>query len=229
MKLQAGDALGFWAGQAYSSVEGLQLYLQTLEKFIESERSAEIHALEKHAGELPDNARSDFWAWNYPVHWDDIFATQLRCSFLVTLVSLVESHVSVVASEARGVARAPLSPRELQGEHLERHRKYFEKILGFQLPGSSLWSDMHDLSELRNRVVHAQNSAHAEDPKKQARLLQLAKNFPGISVENSSFQFSAEFPLAAINRVKLFLSEAYGEAGRLVKGSNQLQDKGGKG
>lgn len=218
MKIESShETLGFWSNQAHSAIQGLKLYIGTLEDFIEAEKNAEIKAIVENAGEISNEGQSEFWAWHYPVHWEEIFATQLRSSFLVTLISLVESHISTVANEARAIARASLAPRELQGEHLERHRRYFEKVLAFDAPKSDLWNDMHDLGELRNRIVHAQSSAHSEDPKKQKRYIQLSKKFPGISVHYSVFQFSAQFPPVALERAEMFLTALYKEARRLIK------------
>ena len=222
-----GEMLGFWSSQAHSSLEGLEFYLRTLEAFISSEKRNEITELEEAAGRLTEEQQSEFWAWHYPVHWEEIFATQLRSSFLVTLVSLVESHLSTVAKEAKGIARVPLGPREIQGDHIERHHKYLEKVLAFQSPSNSLWSDICDLSEVRNRIVHAQSSVFAENPKQRDRLEHLAKKLPGVSIEYSVYQFGEAFPVFALGRVREFVSELYREAGSLLKRSVYWQKLGG--
>src|SRR6185436_4007495 len=83
--------------EATDAITGLKFYLETLESFIEGEREREISRLSKHVEHLSSDDQGEFWAWHYPVHWDEIFANQLRSSFIVTLMSLAESHLGMVA------------------------------------------------------------------------------------------------------------------------------------
>lgn len=59
---------------AVDTLQRLDFYLRTLEQFIERERSQEISDLKRHADQLPEGRQGNFWAWHYPVHWDEIFA-----------------------------------------------------------------------------------------------------------------------------------------------------------
>lgn len=213
------NMLGFWSDQAHSALEGLRMYLSTIETFIESEKRSEIDSLSMRAEQLPDSAKEEFWAWHYPVHWDDIFATQLRSSFLVTLMSLVESHVSTVAKESHGKAQVAIGPRDLHGCHLERHRKYFDKVLSFQTPTAEQWNSICGLSDIRNQIVHAQSLAWSPNDKTRSRLERLARQLPGVSVDYSVFQFDTAFPQHALDQVASFIQCLYLEAGRLLQRS----------
>ena len=71
-----------------------EFYLKTIEEFIATKRAAEIAVLQTEAGLLSPARRPDYWAWHYPVHWEDVFEAQLRSAFVVTLASFVEDYLS---------------------------------------------------------------------------------------------------------------------------------------
>jgi hypothetical protein len=102
-----------YRNEALETLNGLKFYLRTLEEFIDREREQEISGLKPHAEQWEAVHQEDFWAWHYHVHWDEIFASQLRSSFVVALMSLTESHVGMVAEQACEIVGAPLSRRDL--------------------------------------------------------------------------------------------------------------------
>src|ERR1051325_10307360 len=116
--------------EATEAVSGLRFYLETLESFIEGEREKEISALSKHVEHLASDDQGEFWAWHYPVDWDEIFASQLRSSFVVTVMSLAESHLAMVAEQAAEIASTPLKSGDLRGSSIDRHRKFLESLVG---------------------------------------------------------------------------------------------------
>jgi len=164
---------------ASRALEGLNFYLKTLEGFIESERGQEIAALKQDADALPNHARADFWAWHYPVHWDEIFASQLRSSFVVTVISLAESNVGVVSEEACEIAGTPLKAGDLRGGLFERHRKCLEALAGFTGPDAKTWEAVLGVRDIRNCIVHA-NSRIMESTAPD-RLKALVGKLPGIT------------------------------------------------
>jgi hypothetical protein len=106
-KYRCSEILRLFKGDAVHSLHGLEFYLHTLEQFIEGECRQEISDLKRYADQLPEDRQGEFWAWHYPAHWDEIFASQLRSSFVVALVSLAESHVGMVAEQACEIAGTP--------------------------------------------------------------------------------------------------------------------------
>ncbi len=97
------EVLPLFRSDADETLKGLRFYLDTLEKFIDDEKSNEISRLKRHADGLSPDKQGEFWAWHYPVHWDEIFASQLRSSFVLTLMSLAESHVGMITEQRDGV------------------------------------------------------------------------------------------------------------------------------
>src|SRR5215212_8108902 len=103
------QVLPMFSNEALETLKGPKFYLDTLEGFIEGERAQEISELEKHAEQWEAVHEEDFWAWHYPVHWDEIFANQLRSSFVITLMSLAESHVGMVAEQAYAIVGSSIT------------------------------------------------------------------------------------------------------------------------
>jgi hypothetical protein len=77
-KYRREHVLPLYRSEANRTIEGLKFYLETLESFIETEREREISNLQKKVEHLSEDDQGEFWAWRYPIHWDDIFATHLR-------------------------------------------------------------------------------------------------------------------------------------------------------
>jgi hypothetical protein len=200
---------------ASRAIEGLEFYLKTLEGFIDAERREEVAVLKQEADALTKDAQADFWAWHYPVHWDEIFASQLRSSFVVTMVSLAESNLGLVAHEAGKIAGAPLKAADLRGGFLERHRRYLESLAGFARPDPETWEAIVGVRDIRNCIVHANSrirKANAPD-----RLKELVRTLPGITSQYDVIELTAEFPVYALSTVRKFLDLLYGEAAELCQ------------
>lgn len=110
-------------------INRFRYYLETLEKYISAEEDQEIQSLSAQAAKVPETRRGEFWAWNYPVHWDEIFRTNLRSSFLISflisLLSFFEVHLARACENVKITARVPISFSELQGSLLERARLFW--------------------------------------------------------------------------------------------------------
>ncbi|HJX65527.1 MAG TPA: hypothetical protein VJ860_16425 [Polyangia bacterium] len=215
LEYRCDHLLPLLSGEVSKTFEGLEFYLKTLEEFITSEREKEIAALKQDADALPKERQGDFWAWHYPVHWDEIFASQLRSSFVVTVISLAESHLGVVSEQACEIAGAPLRAGDLRGGFFERHRKCLESLAGFTRPDASAWESVLGVRDIRNCIVHA-NSRIRESPAAD-RLKVLVAKLPGITSQYDVIQLSPEFPVHALSTVCSFVDALYDEAGALCK------------
>jgi hypothetical protein len=202
-------------GDADRTLEGLGFYLKTLEEFIARERAEEIAALKQDADALPKDTQGDFWAWHYPVHWDEIFASQLRSSFVVTVISLAESHLGMMSENACKIAGAPLKADDLRGGPFERNRKCLEALAGFTRPDARAWEAILAVRDIRNCIVHA-NSRIGESSKPD-RLRGLVGKLPGITMAHDVVELSSEFPIHALATVRSFLGALYDEAGALCE------------
>ena len=121
---RCNHTLPLFRSEATATLERLKFYLETLEAFIDSELEKEMSNLKRQAEHIPDEDKGEFWAWHYPVHWEHIFASQLRASFVVTLMSLAESHLGMVAKQVSEIASTSVKSADLRGSLFERHLKF---------------------------------------------------------------------------------------------------------
>lgn len=196
--------------EAQGTVTELKFYLETLESFIEAEREKEIPALTKEVDHLSSDDQGEFWAWHYPVHWDDIFASQIRSSFIVTLMSLAEAHLGMVAEQACHIASTPLKPRDLRGSAFERDRRFLESLAGFNRPAEESWDSLYEVREIRNCIVHANGTIYRSHNEK--RLKALVTKRPGLNAGYGVIGLASEFPQHCLTVVQNFLTELYEEA-----------------
>jgi hypothetical protein len=201
--------------EALETLKGLEFYLKTLEEFIDRERTQEISELEKHADQWESVHQEDFWAWHYPVHWDQIFASQLRSSFVVTLMSLAESHVGMVVEQACAIVGSPISRNDLHHSPFEQHRKRLQKRAGFTRPDAKSWDSLYDIRAIRNCIVHANSRIY--DAKNPKRLHSLIPTLPGISASHEVIELSPNFPTHSLKTVEGFLTALYEEASALCQ------------
>jgi hypothetical protein len=224
---RCSDVVPLFRYDALESLQGLEFYLRTIEEFIESERSKEVRDLQRHADWLPADKVGEYWAWHYPVQWDEIFASQLRSSFVVTLVSLIESQVGMVAQQACEIAATPLKRGDLRGGLLERHRKCLESLAGFARPEESKWSAVYEVRDVRNCIVHA--NSRLWDARNPARLRTLASKLPGLSAPSDVLELSEEFPAHVIATSKEFINALYDEVEALCERTITRRRKGSRG
>lgn len=210
VKYRCDFILPLFRNEALETLNGLKFYLRTLEEFIDREREQEISGLKRHAEQLSQDRQGEFWAWHYPVHWDQIFASQLRSSFVVTLMSLTESHVGMVAEQACEIFGVPLSRRELHRSTFEQRREQLEKRAGFTRPADKSWETLHKVRAIRNCIVHAGSRIY--DDSNPERLRSLIPTLPGISAQHDVIELSPEFPMHSLKTIEGFLTELYEEA-----------------
>lgn len=214
-KYRCEFVLPLFRNEAIETLKGLRFYLETLEEFIDRERTQEISGLKQHIEQWPQDHQEEFWAWHYPVHWDQIFASQLRSSFVVTLMSLAESHVGMVVEQSCAIAGSPISRDDLHHSPFEQHRKRLQKQAGFIRPDAKSWDSLYDIRAIRNCIVHANSRIY--DTKNPKRLHSLIPMLPGISALNEVIELSPEFPMHSLKTVEGFITDLYEEASALCQ------------
>jgi hypothetical protein len=169
----------------------LKFYLETFEHFISQQESSEIVALEADSAHLNEEDKSEFWSWYYPVHWDEIFRTNLRSSFLISLMSLTESHLTEVCRDVAIIARTPITISDLRGSLLEKARLFLERFASFKQPTPDLWSRMFRIYDIRNVFVH--NGGYLPASNHEARVRHFIRASSGVAETNGSLTLKKEF------------------------------------
>jgi hypothetical protein len=181
-------------------IDELRLFRGTLEKFIEEEEAGEIAALAKHAE--PDDG--EFWAAHYPYQWQQIIGSQLRKSFVVSLVSLAEFHIGLLCRDVATVTEAKITPDDLKGPLFIRARKFLETFAQFEAPSQAEWEFIGDLYSLRNSIVH--NAALVDVDRNSARIEAFMRKAPGLSVPSAGMlKMENSFCVFAFEGVNSFL------------------------
>lgn len=182
------------------NLEELHLFLGSLEGFIEQEEKREVAALEKYAR---DND-GEFWAEHYPYQWQQIIGSQLRKSFVVSLMSLAEFHLGILCRDVATITEAKITHEDLKGSMFTRARKFLEHFAGFVSPSQSDWERISDLYALRNSIVH--NAALVDIDKNSSRLEAFMQRAPGISIPSAGMlEMKKEFCVFALDRVEAFI------------------------
>lgn len=205
------ESIVFLRDQATGAISDLRLYLTTLERLIDQEESRDVSKLKEEACELPQERQADFWEWHYPTHWAEIFATQLRCSVIVSALSIAEWHLDMIGWKALRLVDAPLKPTDLRGGFLDRSRRCLQVFAGFQRPTSEMWSHLQAIADIRNCIVHHRGWLLQAGEKDRKRIEQIIGSLPGVTVEIGLLQLGNEFPSWALDRVEEFTVSLYDE------------------
>ncbi len=180
--------------------DGLRLFLNTLENFIEQEEKREVATLEKYA--KPDDG--EFWSQHYPYQWQQIIGSQLRNSFIVSLISLCEFHIGVLCRDVVTLTNAKITHEDLKGGFFVRARKFLETFAVFTSPSQVDWERISDLYVLRNSIVH--NAALVDSGRNSDRLQAFIERTPGISNPSAGvLEIQKEFCAYALERVENFM------------------------
>jgi hypothetical protein len=172
-------------------ISRLRFYLNTLEEFISTEEKVEIDQLERRTQSLSDEQRGEFWSWNYPVYWDEIFRDILRSSFLISLVSFTEKWLNMICHNTAIIVSSKITSSDLKGSVLERSRKFLEIFGGFMEPVKDKWDLIAHIYDVRNVFVH--NGGSILQYRDQKRLSRFIENQPGLSLSNDFINIKGEF------------------------------------
>lgn len=133
----------------------------------------------------------------------------------MTLMSLAESHVGMIAEQACTIVGAPLSQHDLHRGTFEQRRKQLKKRAGFTRPDAKSWKSLYEIRAIRNCIVHANSRIY--DDHNPKRLRSLIPTLPGISAPYEVIELSPEFPMHGLKTVEGFLTELYEEASALCQ------------
>lgn len=208
-----GGAKGLSGLGHAEEIKRFKFYLDTFEDFISRQESEEIASLEADAAHLSEEGHSEFWSWYYPVHWDEIFRTNLRSSFLVSLVSLIESQLTEVSRDVTVIARTPIQVTDLKGSLLERTRLFLERFGSFHEPSAEVWEKLSQIYDVRNVFVHHAGFLPAYNHKERTR--QFIQNSNVLSETNGSLNLKREFCIYALDVGHEFLDAIASELSAL--------------
>lgn len=184
---------------AKENLQELRLFLDTLEDFIEKQEKREVEAL------APLAKGGDFWVENHPYQWQDIIGSQLRQSFVVSLISATEFHLGHLCKDTATIVQSPILHEDLKGNLLAQAQKFLVNFGRFSAPVERTWELVGDIYTLRNAIVH--NASMIDGTRQKNRLVALIQRAPGISISGGFLEIKREFCIYAHELAESFFQE----------------------
>ena len=177
-------------------------FIETMEQFIASSETAEVKQLEVQTQSMSADAKDEFWQWNYPIHWQDIFGVRIRSAFCAQLCSQAEATQGDIAHRVHVIERSAIQVKNLKGSTLEQHRMFLDFIAKFEGPSPELWKEMGYVFRVRNVHIHQQGYAgEIADDKGFSSFLSA---LPGVGTENNFIELKAGSCVALLEITERF-------------------------
>lgn len=195
---------------AYEELKRSRFFIESMELYIDSSETAEIKQLEIQAQALSPEAKDEFWQWNYPIHWQDIFGVRIRSSFCIQLCSQVEATLGDIAHRIQVIERIPAigktNKKEFKtGSTIEKHKRYFTKYAKFEGFDEVLWAKMGFVFRIRNAHVHFQGFDSKMD--KDIEFRQFLTALPNVGIEHNFIELKTGSCEALMEIVECFHEE----------------------
>lgn len=191
-------------------------YIITMEEFIASSELAEVTELQKKTKSMTEDEKDEFWQWNAPIHWEEIFGVRIRSSFCVQLCSQVESTLEQIAKNVNIIAECPISVKNVQAQNtLSKYRLYNESFGKFKYPSESMWEEMGFLFNIRNIYVHEQG--YIGDAQRNTRFMNFLKGLPNISIRGDFIELKANSCQSLLDISVRFHNELFDEYDKYKK------------
>jgi hypothetical protein len=190
-------------------------FIRTMEDFIEASTAAEVARLQAEASALNSDDAEEFWAWNFPVHWEEVIGARIRSAFCTQVCSQVEATLGKICELVRVLERCPLTIKDVKsGAVLEQHRKYLSKVGKFNSPPSTLWDEMGHVFRLRNILIHEEGYVGAE---RDRSLVNFLSSLPNIRIQNGFVELQSGSCPALLDIAKRFSDALFAEYDVLIR------------
>ena len=187
---------------ATEELKRARFFIETMEEFIDSSEDAELEELEAKAAPLSEDAKDEFWQWNFPIHWQDIFGVRIRSAFCAQLCSHVEATLGDIAHRIQVIERSAIKVRDIKGSTLEHHKLYLVTFGKFVGPTSDLWKRMGFVFRIRNAHIHQQG--YGGEIAKDNEFSKFLASLPNVGTENNFIELKAGSCLALLEITKEF-------------------------
>lgn len=190
-------------------------FIKTMEDFIEASTAAEVEKLQTEADALNTDDADEFWAWNFPTHWEEVIGTRIRSAFCTQICSQVEATLGKICELVRVLERCPLTIKDVKsGAVLEQHRKYLNKVGKFNNPPSTLWDEMGYVFRLRNILIHEEGYVGAD---RDRSLVNFLSSLPNFRIQNDFVGLQSGSCPALLDIAKRFSDALFAEYDVLIQ------------
>lgn len=181
----------------------LRQFVTTLEELILAREKQDIAEIES---KIPAPVN---WAEHYPWQWQDIIGTQLRQSYIVALMSVIERHLEYTVAEVGAVlSQEPPSLMTMKMyEFMKNARKFLLDTAGFSKPANGAWNLVDNLRELRNGLVHC--SGFLDGNRRAEKIRQFIEQTPELELESGFVQITPVFCQSVQKSIEDFFADLH--------------------
>lgn len=204
-ELLAGRADPYEISSPRDELEKFRFFARQVESFIDQAEQSEVESLRQSVQHLPKDTQDDFWMWNYPVHWDEIFRSTIRGSIVVSLATFLETFVQRLCYRVALITKSELSFAKGRGSMLTRARKFLQTVGQFQKPNLPEWAEIELFFKIRHVIVHHAGFAAASKDKKLIKNYCLSRS--DIQLQHGGIEIKPEFLEFIINQLIGFVDQ----------------------
>ena len=214
----------------FSSVEELRksrMYIETMEDFIDKSESEELAKLSSGIESLTPEERDEYWQFNYPIHWQEVFATRVRSGFLIQLCSFLEGELDDICHRIQMIARIQKNVSNMTGSTIEKASKYVAKYGDFSSSLRPHWETIERIYDIRNVFVHYRGFSALY--RNHEKIVEFSKSVPGVKCLHSFIELERGFCEYCNEEVAKFqehLRTAYDTFRKRLLAIEALKEKG---
>ena len=125
-------------------IEKLQFYINESENILHNKEIDEVNEIKNRTNKVD-------WNYDYPIHWEEIFKSNLRTGSISTLWSSFEYYIVSFCGIIYAISPLELKYNNLKGGKLDQIKKYFKIFLEYNFND---WQSIKDIYLIRNLLVH---------------------------------------------------------------------------
>ena len=173
-------------------ISGLAEYYETVELQLQSAKSAEKARMHEIIKKMGLDAEEEFADWDIAMQehemiFDMLLPNFFRYSFVTLLLLVVENKLGELCHTVNGVKQLASVPPRPTRDIIKEYKKYIIKEAGIS---SLKWDTLHELSKVRNCIVHA--SGKVKGIHNETFLRQLVSRRAGLSISDRRHYFRSE-------------------------------------
>lgn len=219
--LIAGRVKQWEVSSPRDELEKLRFFARQIELLVDRAEESEIESLKESVQHLSADRQDEFWQWNYPIHWDDIFRSAIRNSLVVTLATFVETYLIELCKNVALVNKCEFDSKTGKGGTLARARRFLKFVGEFDTPAPSAWEEVDTLFKIRNVVVHA--AGFAAGSRYEKAIEGFCNGRTDIRLAYGTVELDPEFFEFVIDRLLAFLEQLESEFLALCERTRKLE------
>jgi len=160
-------------------------------------------------------------AWNYPVHWNEIFRTTIRASIIVSFATFLETYLDRLCSHVELIAKSGLNTHQRGDGTLKRSRKYLTAAGKFSRPSLDAWNGIALFFKVRHVIVHA--NGFVIGSKHRNAIEQFCQKRADLRLQHGFLEIEPSFLEFLIDRLQDFIRQLETEFRALCEETRQME------